>query len=351
MRDNYWKGPVKAKPDFGNVLKVLAKQKPGRPTLIDLFLNQELHAFAADPDIETRFGGHPQFETLRVASAFRNLGYDYVTVPASDMRFQRESYAYQQTCSLNDGAMIRDEASFEAYRWPVPSEYAYDRLEKRTAQHLPEGMKYIVIGPCGVLENTIALTGFDNLCMLIYDSPDLVQRIVDAIGSRLLEYYRNAVQYDSVGAAWVNDDWGFKTQIMLSPEQMRRYIVPWHKRISEVVHAAGKPTIMHSCGCLDSVLDDIIVTIGHDGKHSYEDVILPVEEAYERLAGKLAVIGGIDMDYLCRATPDAVYQRSKAMLDRSRERGGYALGTGNSVPEYIPRASYLAMLAAALDER
>jgi hypothetical protein len=30
---------------------------------------------------------------------------------------------------------------------------------------------------------------------------------------------------------------------------------------------------------------------------------------------------------------------------------GYALGTGNSVPEYIPDEKYFAMTRAALDER
>jgi len=30
-------------------------------------------------------------------------------------------------------------------------------------------------------------------------------------------------------------------------------------------------------------------------------------------------------------------------------RGGYALGTGNSVPEYIPIDNYLAMLSAAYE--
>ena len=37
-----------------------------------------------------------------------------------------------------------------------------------------------------------------------------------------------------------------------------------------------------------------------------------------------------------------------AMLDRSARAGGYALGTGNSVPEYVPDANYFAMISAAI---
>jgi uroporphyrinogen decarboxylase len=87
----------------------------------------------------------------------------------------------------------------------------------------------------------------------------------------------------------------------------------------------------------------------YDGRHSYEDAILPVEEAYERYSGRIAILGGIDVDFVCRAAPDEVYRRSKAMLERSAMRGAYALGTGNSVPDYVPDEGYFAMTRAALE--
>lgn len=86
-----------------------------------------------------------------------------------------------------------------------------------------------------------------------------------------------------------------------------------------------------------------------DCRHSYEDNICPVEEAYERLHGRIAVAGGIDMNLLASGTPEQVYARSRAMLERTAERGDYLLGTGNSVPEYIPLENYCAMTRAALE--
>ena len=61
--------------------------------------------------------------------------------------------------------------------------------------------------------------------------------------------------------------------------------------------------------------------------------------------------GGIDVDFVCRSTPDEIYRRSKAMLERAQDRGGYALGTGNSVPDYVPMENYFAMIRAATEER
>ena len=47
---------------------------------------------------------------------------------------------------------------------------------------------------------------------------------------------------------------------------------------------------------------------------------------------RIAILGGIDVGFVCQSQPKDVYQRSVAMLERVAERGGYALGTGNSVP-------------------
>jgi uroporphyrinogen decarboxylase len=99
------------------------------------------------------------------------------------------------------------------------------------------------------------------------------------------------------------------------------------------------------------VIDDIVDDMQFDARHSYEDTIWPVEEAYESLHQRIAILGGIDVDFICRSTPEAVYERSKAMLLKTKGRGGYALGTGNSVPEYVPDEGYFAMIRAALEQR
>ncbi|MHC4915960.1 MAG: uroporphyrinogen decarboxylase family protein [Planctomycetota bacterium] len=349
---SWWKGPVTAEPDFENVLRVLRREVPARPTLMELFMNGPVYRRAIGPErtaeIEAR-DDLPVDWLLRVYG-FRALGYDYASVSASDFRLRKGQAESKATKSLNDGALITDRESFERYEWVEPEDFPSDRLEQ-VAPELPEGMKLIVIGPGGVLENVIGLCGYENLCLMIFDDPELVEELFAAVGRRLVRYYRDAVGYETVGAVWANDDWGFKTQTMLSPEDMRRYVIPWHAKIAEVAHAAGRPTVLHSCGCLKAVMDDIAEVIGHDGKHSYEDAIQPVEEAYEELVGRIAVIGGIDVDFVCRSTPEAVYRRSRAMLERAADRGGYALGTGNSVPEYVPDENYFAMLTAVWETR
>jgi len=345
----WWKGPVKAEPDFENLLRVLRRQKPARPTLFEFFLNNPLYArLAGAPPVREDMDAM-EYRRLQI-KAFRNAGYDYATIHVWTFGFPAKARHSDKTCSLNEGFVITDRASFESYAWQDPDKCDYSVLEKLRPD-IPRGMKLVVPGPGGVLENLISLVGYDNMCFMLADDPDLLRDITDAIGSRLVRHYEKVAVFDTVGAIIGNDDWGFKTQPMLSPEAMRQYIIPWHRKIVAAAHKAGKPAILHSCGNLETLMEDIITDIKYDGKHSYEDAILPVEKAYDRYGSRIAILGGIDVDYVIRAGPEAVYKRSAAMLERASKRGGFALGTGNSVPAYVPDDNYFAMTAAAIQTR
>jgi len=334
-------------PDFSNLAAVLAKQVPARPTLFEFFLNGPLYRRLAGTDAIP--GDVASFRL--VCAAFRQAGYDYVTFRPPQFCFPAGPHERNQTISLNDGVLISNRAAFEQYTWIEPDACTdYDLLEQAAAW-LPEGMKIVLHCPGGVLENVIRLCGYDNLCFMLADDPQLAKEIFDAIGSRLLRYVELGCQYDAVGAAISNDDWGFKTQPMLSPADLRTYVFPWHQRIVAAAHAAGKPAILHSCGNASEIMEDIIGTMRFDGKHSFEDAIQPIEAAYDQYQGRVALLGGIDVDYVIRAAPDAVYRRSREMLERSATVGAYALGTGNSVPEYVPVENYCAMIWAALETR
>jgi len=185
----------------------------------------------------------------------------------------------------------------------------------------------------------------------LVDDPDLIGEICNRLGERIVRHVELSCQYETVGIVMGNDDFGFKTQPMLSPDDMRKYIIPWHKRLVEVAHRHGKYAVIHSCGQNASLMDDIIDVCGYDGKHSYEDVIQPVEEAYEQYHARIGIMGGMDVDFLTRSTPEAVYRRAKAMLERVGSRGSYGLGTGNSIPTYLPQENALAMMRAATEGR
>lgn len=334
-------------PDFNQLLKVLNKEVPDRPVLFELFLNDELYGILAGEEIANMTDDAAHYR--KVITAFRNAGYDYATIDGTtDFWFTTPEKDLKESQSANSGVVITDRASFEAYPWPDPINANYSPIELASTV-LPEGMKLITKGPGGIEENAIDLVGYDNLCYMLYDNPELLSDIFSALGSRLYEYYKRCLAFDSVGAIIVNDDWGFKSQTLFPPSLLREHVFPWNKKIVEAAHKAGKKAILHSCGNLSAVMDEIIDDLGYDAKHSYEDVITPVEEAYEKWSGRIAIMGGIDVDFMCVSSEEDIAKRCAAMLDRVADRGGYALGTGNSVPTYIPYEKYFTMVRTALN--
>ncbi len=333
-------------PNFeGNLLRVLRGERPQRATLFELFMNPTMYRHLAGHDqLQEGWVGQLRLTVDAMAAA----GYDYATCHGSEFRFPMLQREQKHSLSMNGNALIYDWESFEKYPWMDADRCNYSRLEK-IKPHLPDGMKLMVMGPNGVLENVTYLVGYDNLCMMLYDEPELLKAVFDKVGHGLLRYYENVLDADTVGFISSNDDWGFSTQTLLSPDDMRKYVFPWHKKIVQAAHRHGKPCILHSCGYFDSVIEDIIEDIGFDARHSYEDKIVSVERAYERLNGRIAVLGGIDMHFLTTASPEEIYRRSRAMLERTWERGGYALGSGNSIPEYVPVQNFMAMIRAAWD--
>ena len=332
-------------PDFDRLLKVLHREPTDSPVLFEMILNERLaRRFSSSPALKGDTRGmayNPWWGTT-----FTNLGYDYWKGYSCSITFEEPNREVEASIGMAHGGVIATREDFDAFPWPDPEAFDYSLLD---SVELPGKAKMVIMGPGGILENIISLVGFEDLCFMLIDEPELASDIFEKIGSILLRYYTLSMPYHNVGAGLVNDDWGFKSQTMLPPEQMRKYVIPWHKQMVEAIHASGRPAIMHSCGNLSEVMEDIIVEIGFDGKHSYEDNICPVEEMIPKVGNRLAVLGGIDVDFMVRATPEEIRVRADALLDQTAASGGYALGTGNSVPEYIPDENYLAMIDAARD--
>jgi len=125
---------------------------------------------------------------------------------------------------------------------------------------------------------------------------------------------------------------------------MREFVLPGHRKIAQACHAAGRPYLLHVCGKIDSIMPDLIRDVRIDAKHSFEDTIESVIDDKEKYGRDIALLGGIDVDFLCRATEPQIRKRVRDTLEKCMPGGGYCLGTGNSVANYIPIDNYLVML-------
>lgn len=335
-------------PNFNNVIDALNRKPTKRPVNFEFIISEDKERYL----IGNKFSNKTEFDRVKsTILAFDSAGYDFSPIIVRGLTFPRkeEDNESVQTKSLNFGGLIKDEETFNLYKWPNIENCDFSII-KEAGKYLHPNAKFIPFSHDGILENTIGLVGYDTLCYLIFDNPTLVEKIFHEVGSRIKQYYIKCLEQDEVGAILCNDDWGFNTQTMLSPSDLRKYVFPWYKEIVEEAHKRGKYAILHSCGYYRDIKDDIIDFMKFDGKHSYEDNIVQVEEAYEELSDKITVVGGIDINYLSIKTPEEIYQRAKKMLLKSKDKGGYILGSGNSIPEYIPLENYLALLKAANED-
>ena len=125
---------------------------------------------------------------------------------------------------------------------------------------------------------------------------------------------------------------------------MKKYIIPRQQRIAGACHKHGKPFLIHACGQLMAIMDDLIDTVGIDAKHSYQDGVQPAEETYGKYHDKITVLGGLDMELLTHGTVVQVKARTRQMLQACAPGGGFCMGTGNSVANYVKIENYYAML-------
>jgi uroporphyrinogen decarboxylase len=151
--------------------------------------------------------------------------------------------------------------------------------------------------------------------------------------------------------ARIGDDLGFKTSTLIQPESLIRHVIPQYERIIARVHAAGLPYLQHSCGRIFPVMDAWIAA-GINAKHSNEDAVAPYDEWITRYSGQIGLFGGIDTDRVCRMAPDELFEYVVENGSRFRRTAnGYALGSGNSIPDYVPVDGYLAMVRGAQEIR
>jgi uroporphyrinogen decarboxylase len=235
-------------------------------------------------------------------------------------------------------------AEFEAFPWPRPEDADFSVLDY-FERHLPEEMR--VFHVVDLWESVRELFGFESFCYALYEQPDLVQAMFDRVGAFIAAIARTLCDYTCFGALYLSDDLGYKTGLMLSPEAIRHYLLPWHQRLAALTHHHDKLFLFHSCGQMYALIDDYIDRVRIDAKHSFEENVLPVTEAKRQFGTRLTLLGGMDVDLLARADLPTIRAKTREILAVCHPGGGYFLGSGNWVTDYIPVENYLAMLEEA----
>ncbi len=331
--------------------------RPDIETLVNTLMRREsryipLAELGIAPSIKEKFIGRPVRSVKDDIEFWYRAGYDYIKLQPS-VRYliggkttELGDDATREWAAESDG-LIKTWQDFNNYPFPEPEDVSYERFDQ-ARNHLPDGLG--IIGQYGdIFTLSWELMGLENFSFALFENPDLVKAVVDKVGFTILSMFEVMAQDEDIQILWYSDDIAFNTGLLMSPDVLKIYFFPWLKAIGKLAKESGKPLIYHSDGLLNNVLEDII-KCGVDALHPIEPKAMDIREVRLQVGQRLALIGNIDVgDILTRGTPERIREQVRQNIEWMDSYPGYCIGSGNSIPEYIPIENYKAMLDAAIE--
>jgi uroporphyrinogen decarboxylase len=204
----------------------------------------------------------------------------------------------------------------EVIEWPIKdwTDFASlkipDVTEPRRWQHLSQVRekapdKFLIGTGIAIYERAHFLRGLENLWVDTIENPEQLGRLLDV----LVEM--NLYAIDKYAAAGMDgfmfcDDWGLQNRLMISPHTWRHIWKPRYQRIYQAAREAGLCTLLHSCGYIVDILDDLI-EIGLDVIQMDQQENMGLRNLADRFAGRITFWCPVDIQKTMRyGTPDDI---------------------------------------------
>ena len=336
-------------PDYRNVVNAAENKASSRIPLYEHIISHAIMETIQGKKFAHLFDGpyEDKLEFFRhYCEFFLDAGYDTVSFECCTGAVMPGGGALGK----HKEGVIKSRSDFDKYPWDaVPDLYfeCYRDYFRALAEIMPSGMKAIGGVGNGIFECVQDITGFQELCYIKSDDEDLYKALFAKTGDLLVRIWDRFLKEfgDLYCVCRFGDDLGFKSNTLLSAEDIRSLIIPQYKRIVDLVHDNGKPFLFHSCGCIFNVMDDIISEAGIDAKHSNEDVISPYSRWIANYGSRIGNFGGLDTDVLCDSSSVDLVSYTTEIYRLCEAKGkGVAIGSGNSIPDYVNPSRYCLML-------
>ncbi len=152
---------------------------------------------------------------------------------------------------------LADISLLASYKTSPVQRLAGLELERVRAEGATHHQRYFQLGGGASLFETMqSLRPFEDVLIdIMQDTPE-INRLADM----LLEY--NAAILENallagVDAVAVGDDFGTQQGLMMAPAVWRRFFKPRYQQLVEPAVRAGKAVFFHTCGQVESILDDL----------------------------------------------------------------------------------------------
>ncbi len=248
------------------------------------------------------------------------------------------------------GGVLKDIEDYEAFYNDHPldpdnpmRENAYKMGKELEAK--AGGKIYLAPSIFGMMESSWEAFGLENFSRLLAKRKQ-AKKVFDERGNFALEMVKRIIDWGEDGAILIYDDYGYKAGLFMSPRNYNTYVMPWLKRICDTAHKGGLKVILHSCGDVYQILEDIIKT-GVDAMHPIEPTTSNPEydifKLKEKYRDKLCFIGNVSPQDLSDKDPEFIKQYTKKLIKHVAPGGGFILSSGHSINPAIKLDNFLAM--------
>jgi hypothetical protein len=218
------------------------------------------------------------------------------------------------------------------------------RLDKDTPGRVPENLAeltdkllardenpYIYAGSLfGHLRNFV---GFEQICYMIYDDPDLVDEMIQHMADLSCAVLEKALPlvHGKITHAHYWEDICFNNGPMISPAWFREHLLPRYQQVNSLLHEYGVDIISVDCDGQVAPLVDAWLESGVNGMFPMEAKggSDPVRFR-EKWGRELVLFGGIDKTKIARGGDDLV--RELERLAPVVEEGGFVPFCDHYVP-------------------
>ena len=228
--------------------------------------------------------------------------------------------------------ILLKEPDLHGFAWPKPSDMVdWDLLNQWMAAR-PDRFQLYGLA-MGLFERSWYLRGTENLLMDMIDEEQFVDDLLDGVMNVHLEFIDMLAERTLIDGIFGGDDVCDQRGVIMGLERWRRFFKPRLKQLIDRAHAHGLPYIMHSCGNVLPIVDDLI-EIGLDGLESLQPEAADLAALKQKARGRLALIGGMGVQkMLFSGTPEEITEETRRLKNDMGEGGGYVLAPSKALDQ------------------
>jgi len=241
----------------------------------------------------------------------------------------------------NAEGQILPEPTLAGYEFPDPLDPRFFADIPARIERAPDRFRVFQIG-FSLYERAWTLRGLETLMMDFLDHPQFVRDLLNRIADYNIAQVREALKYD-IDAVYFGDDWGQQHGLQMGPHFWRRFIRPALERMYNVVRQSGRFVMIHSCGDVAALFDDLI-DMGLDCFNPFQPEVMDVWSLLPRYRSRLCFHGGLSTQKtLPFGTADDVRDEVRRLLTLGRD-GGYIFAPAHDVEGDVPLENMLAAI-------